>query len=142
MSDSTGPPGDPQLAEIIVKLAAIHAAMTAKGLGTAPIPAPTPAPDYLMNWREIVTAIGRKDCKRDRRLVAAANKRYNGPLIFPEAGGQPKVRRDVFVAWWASLETVWHERQQQRRDTKATVEDQYAHGRDEIVVPDIGGHVR
>jgi hypothetical protein len=105
------------------------------------VPPPKPV-EYLMNWREILTCLRMKNNEECRRRVREANERYEGPIILPRAGGQPKVNKDKLLPWWNGLEERFREIEQKRSDAEATVDDQYSYGRNETVVPEIEGHVK
>jgi hypothetical protein len=102
-------------------------------------PAATPSP-LLFGWREILSALGRPN--DDRRRVSRLNKKHNGPIIMPRAGGQPTVDRNKLIAWWNSLEKEWKEKGKREADAQATVAAQYGYGRSEEIVPNISGHVK
>ncbi len=107
----------------------------------APAPEPTPEPtQYLLSWREILDALDLKNDQKDR--VAKLNSDYDGPIVMPGQGAQPKVAKDKLVVWWNGLEARFSEIQQRARDRKASVEAQHDYGRDGTVVPDIGGSVK
>lgn len=104
--------------------------------------APQAVPQYLWNWREILDALKMPNNKESIRRVREANQQYDGPIILPSKGGQPKVIVGKLLEWWSKLEEQIRAREQERDDTKATLEEKYNHGRDGVVLPDISGHVK
>jgi hypothetical protein len=105
-------------------------------------PPPPPPTQYLMSWREILDAIERENNPEGQRQVRALNTRFNGPIILPKKGGQPKVTRDKLLAWWNGLEEQFRELEQKQADTQATLQAEHKYGKDETVLPDISGHVK
>src|SRR5690348_131254 len=70
----------------------------------APEPA-SPAPRvYLASWYAILAALGLPSTGRQgrvcRELVRRFNHDYNGPIVMPGKGGQPRVEKTRLLAWW------------------------------------------
>src|SRR5262249_52989392 len=105
----------------------------------AAAPAMTPA-KLLIGWCEILPAIDREDITRNRGLLRAANKRWDGPIAFV-TGGSPWADHDELLTWWNGLVQKMRDRQQRQQEAQETVEEQHRHGRDATVLPLIGGHV-
>jgi hypothetical protein len=101
----------------------------------------TPA-KLLLSWNQILSALELKRSDVSNRQLASLNKRYSGPIILPGKGGQPKVDKARLLQWWSGLENMMQEKERIKADTRATVQEQYPHGRSETVVPDIAGHVK
>jgi hypothetical protein len=97
---------------------------------------------YLMNWPEILGVLGRPDNEEERRRIRSLNDTHDGPIIFQGPGSGPKVDKSKLIAWWNRLESRWQEIEQRNADRRETVTEQYPHGRGEIVVPEIAGHVQ
>ena len=100
-----------------------------------------PAP-LLLSWREITDALGRPNTQEFRNALIRLSEQYDGPLVKPGRGGQPKVHREKLVAWWNGLEARMAELDARKRDQEETVKNQYLHGSDGEVVPDIAGGVK
>jgi hypothetical protein len=98
--------------------------------------------EYLWNWREILFALELKNTPDRRWQIRKLNDAYCGPIIFPGAGGQPKVVKAKLLSWWNSLEQEWEASEQTRTNAQATAQEQYSHGRDGIVTPKLTGHVK
>jgi hypothetical protein len=112
----------------------------AQGTGqTAIVAAPT---TWLFNWRDILDALRLRNNDQSRNKVRRINEGYAGPIMLPGKGGQPKVDKAKLLVWWDGLETQFKEHQQRRADVRATVAEQYLHGKTAVVVPDIGGRVK
>jgi hypothetical protein len=101
----------------------------------------TPA-KLLMNWREILDALEKENSEERQRQVRELNNLFDGPIIFPGQGGQPKADKEKLLRWWNTLEDQFRQTQQVRADKQATVKEQFRHGRDATVVPKIAGHVK
>ena len=97
---------------------------------------------YLLSWREIVEALDLKPNEASRDQIRSLNEKYSGPITIGGRGKQPKATRENLLKWWNGLESRFEENQARDRDKQATVDNQYKHGRDETVVPDISGHVK
>ena len=97
---------------------------------------------YLLSWRDILDALAMKNNDENRRRVRDLNDRYEGPIIPPEQGGQPKVNKAKLLQWWEDLERQFAAKTQKDIDKQATGDEQYSYGKDGKVVPDIGGHVK
>ncbi len=96
----------------------------------------------LMNWREILVALDRDNTKESKRSVAGLNKNYSGPIRIGTQGRQPLVDKQKLLDWWGSLELMFDEREQRRKDAKATVGESCNYGRDATVLPEISGGVK
>jgi hypothetical protein len=108
---------------------------------TAPSP-PTKPAAYLWSWQEILDCLGLKNNKQKRDLVRKLNDSWEGPIILPKQGGQPVVIKEELRQWWNDLKRHIEEKNQKDVDTRATVEAQHGYGKDGVVVPEIGGHVK
>jgi hypothetical protein len=125
-----------------------HRALRRLTTTTSSTPAPVsrdvpPAPTkYLLNWRDILDALGLTNDEESRRLVRRLNEQHNGPIVTPGQGGQPRVNHHALVEWWNGLEALWRESEQRAADAKATTEEQYHYAADGEVVPGISGHIK
>lgn len=102
-------------------------------------------PHLLESWDEIFEVIGKpltKDRQKHINRLRKANKRYAGPIMLGSQGEQPKAERGELLDWWERMCQDLHERETERANRSRTVENQYPHGRDAVIVPDIDGHVR
>jgi len=97
---------------------------------------------YLNNWREILVTLGMKNNSEDREKVRNFNSRYDGPILFPGQGAQPKVEKTRIIEWWDHLETEWADMAQQVQGKKANAESQHNYGRDGTPTPEISGEVK
>ncbi len=97
--------------------------------------------EYLMNWREILDCLDLSNDDEKRGHVRKLNKNYDGPIILPSRGGQPKVEKTRLLTWWNHLESKW-ETGGRGLNTQATVEEEYQHGKIATVLPEIGGHIK
>jgi hypothetical protein len=107
--------------------------------GTGALP---PLAHYLMSWREILDALELPNDGESQHRVRALNTQYDGPIILPDKGGQPKVNRDKLLGWWNGLEAKWQDSRQRQVNTQASLQAQHSYGREGTVVPDISGHVQ
>jgi hypothetical protein len=78
----------------------------------------------------------------NQRNVRNLNNKYDGPIIFPKQGAQPKADKAKLLEWWDGLEQQFLDEQQRKSDAEATVAGQHPYGKDGIVVPGIGGSVK
>jgi hypothetical protein len=97
---------------------------------------------YLMSWREILKAVKVRNTPEKRRRVRMLNERYDGPIIMPAQGGQPKVEGGKLLIWWNSLQQAFLDSSQKQLDRQATTANQYEYGRNLTVVPDLAGSVK
>jgi hypothetical protein len=97
---------------------------------------------YLVNWREILVALGMKNNSEDREKVRNLNEMYDGPILFPKQGAQPKVEKTKLVEWWNGLEVQWATGLNRARDSRPTVAGQHNYGRTGTAVPGISGGVK
>lgn len=97
---------------------------------------------YLLNWREILETLSLKNDEETREKVRRLNEMHNGPIVVGGRGQQPKAEKGKLLDWWNDLERRFEKVEQRNRDKQATTESQYKHGRGEIVVPDLRGHVK
>jgi hypothetical protein len=97
--------------------------------------------EYVWNWRELLDAIKLKNDEEHRERVRRAHEHFPGPIDMPGQGGQPRADKRKLVEWWNSLESRWLT-QGEGRNTQATLADQYPHGRDGVVMPEISGHIQ
>ena len=148
MSQQTGNPSPQELQEALDTLRAAlafadtpHRWHGSGAIAPEEIPANRSAGDYLKNWREILAALDRKNNRAEKRFVAALNRQFAGPIVLPGRGGQPKVEKNRLIAWWNHLEILW-ETLGRGENTEANVAAQYKHGRNEVVFPEISGHVK
>jgi hypothetical protein len=112
-------------------------------------PATTPAPardqtpiQWLTNWREILSALDIRDNMEDREKVRNLHTRYNGPILFPGQGAQPKADKAKLIEWWNHLDvefTVGHNRD---RDSQPTASARHRFGKNGQVAPEIGGSIK
>jgi hypothetical protein len=109
-------------------------------------PAPAAPAEYLLSWRAILGAVGMKNTIADRQQLRTLNNKYEGPIIMPERGGQPKVDKGKLRPWWDGLESRWvedrKEAEEKRRDREEATGERHSYGRNGEIVPDIGGHVK
>lgn len=95
---------------------------------------------YLLGWREILDALGLKSDQKDR--VARLSSEYEGPIIVPGQGAQPKVEKTKLLAWWNRLEITWEDQLNQKRGGALEGASQHDYGRMGRVAPEIKGSVR
>jgi hypothetical protein len=119
-----------------------RAVLTARPAEASPLPLTTPLPCMLTTWRAILDALGLKNTETDRRTVRRLNETLDGPIRTGGSGEQPLVDKTKLLAWWADLERLYDEKQQRKRNKRATVEGRHNCGRTGEVVPDLGGGVR
>lgn len=96
----------------------------------------------LFGWADIAEAVGQKNDEAFQKRVKALHARIQSPIVFGGQGKPPTVDRAKLLSWWNTLADRLAELESRRRDSKETTRDTYKHGRDGIVVPDIGGHVK
>jgi hypothetical protein len=104
--------------------------------------ADTPLPAFLWSWREILTALKLENHRGNQRNVANANKKFKGPIILGGRGKQPTAEKAALLTWWRGLEEHARELEEHKRNTKATMADQYQYGKGATVVPKISGSVK
>jgi hypothetical protein len=104
--------------------------------------APLAPKQYLMTWLQILDALDLRNTGENQRRVREMNKMFDGPIILPKKGGQPKVSKDKLLTWWNGLEELFQESEKKQADTQATLQVQHDYGRDGKVLPDIIGHVK
>jgi hypothetical protein len=97
---------------------------------------------YLTSWKEILVTLGLSNNAEDRRRVAKLSADYDGPIVIPGQGAQPKAEKSKLVEWWNHLETVWHAQAQQAAGRQADAESQHDWGREGTAAPSLGGGVR
>ena len=95
-----------------------------------------------MSWREILDALDLANNAENQRRVRELNTRFEGPIILPSKGGQPKANKDKLLNWWNGLEERFRQMEQKQTDTEATLQAEYSYARDEKVLPNISGHVK
>ena len=105
--------------------------------GTYEIPA-----QYLTSWREILITLGMKNNREDQSKVRTLKETYDGPIIIPGQGSQPKADKTKLIAWWNGLDAKWTTVGSKTINAAATVASQHEYGRDGTVVPDISGEVK
>ena len=98
--------------------------------------------EYLLNWRDILVALGLSDNTEDRGKVRRLNEQYCGPILFPKAGGQPKAERGGLLSWWNRLAVKWEIQSHEIAGRRLSAETQYPHGREGVIAPEIAGSVR
>lgn len=98
--------------------------------------------NYLLNWREVLAAIGRKNTAEDRRQVSRINEETGGPISVPKRGSQPKVERGALLIWWNRLEIQWADAANQAAGERIDADAQYHYGQSGEVAPGIGGGVK
>ncbi len=110
-------------------------------------PAGTVPNEYLIGWREILNAVGRPSNSQEQ--VRRLNTKFDGPIILPGQGGQPKVEKTRLIEWWNRLDNLWEEQDNEESAREegrtAATSDQYTsgtsrHSRTEI--PEIKGHAK
>lgn len=97
---------------------------------------------YLTNWREILVSLGMKNNTEDQSKVRTLNKTYQGPIVFPGQGSQPKAEKTALLSWWNNLAAQWATDRPRALDAAATVAEQYEYGNGTAVIPDISGAVK
>jgi hypothetical protein len=98
--------------------------------------------EYLLSWREILDVLGMKNNTEERDKVRNLSDHYDGPILVPGRGSQPKVVKTKLLEWWNGLEIQWEVGHNRERDSKPTASDRYSYGKDGTVVPDIAGGVK
>lgn len=111
-------------------------------MGGQPAKPPDAPVKYLTKWPEILIALGMKNNNEDRGRVKHANSQYNGPIVIPKQGAQPKVNKAKLIEWWNGLEAQWNTGYQRGRDAKPTADAQHPYGRGGTVAPEISGGVK
>jgi hypothetical protein len=101
---------------------------------------PAPPAKLLASWGEILEALGLK--KKDRNKVARLNRTRGGPIKPGKKGQQPIVDHAELLEWWNRLTIEYEVGENRRRDAKPTAAASHEHGRDGVVLPDIGGSER
>lgn len=104
---------------------------------------------YLNSWSQITDALSTETDKVEIAKVRAAHVNFQGPIVMPTQGGQPKVVKAELLAWWNGLEDLYRKEAAERGshlvDRSATVENQFDRGRgehEETIVPEIAGRVK
>jgi len=105
-------------------------------------PQPIVPVTYLMTWVEILNALNLSNTFENKRRVRDANLLFDGPIIPPSKGSQPRVNKAKLLEWWNGLEDRFREIKQNQVDKQATVQEQYKYAKDGTVAPGIAGHVR
>jgi hypothetical protein len=103
---------------------------------------PGPPKQYLSNWREILDALKLPNNAESKNKVRGLVASYNGPIVLPSRGGQPKVEKTKLIEWWNELDDRFAESDQRLRDRDATVAATHNYGRDATVAPNIGGSIK
>ena len=103
---------------------------------------PAPLVKLLVNWPEILIALGMKNNREDKRNVSRLNKTYSGPITIPGQGKQPLVNRAELLEWWGGLAAMVKAEQERQRDARATVSAQHRYGGEGEVIPDLAGEVK
>ena len=98
--------------------------------------------EYLTNWREILITLGHKSNDEDRDKVRSLNKQYNGPIVIPGRGSQPRVEKTTLLKWWNDLEIMFQDQANQKEGTRLAAESQHDYGRDGVVAPELSGEVK
>lgn len=139
------PPGEFTKLSVPERVALLRKALAGEQAEPAATPTAAdalPPKSYLVNWREILIALGLTYSSEDRERVRYANDQYNGPILFPGQGAQPKVNKAKVVEWWNGLEAQWSVGDSRARDSKPTVAAQHNYGKGGVVVPGIAGGVK
>jgi hypothetical protein len=110
--------------------------------GKAASPPPTEPPKYLLNWREILIALGLRNNAEDRGRIRHLNSQYEGPIVIPKQGAQPKVDEAKLREWYDHLEVQWTVGHRPARDAQPTAAAQHPYGRNGTVAPEISGRVK
>lgn len=119
-------------------------------------PDPPTVKVYLHGWGEILNSLTLDNNSTNQRRIRELSERFQGPIILPGQGGQPKVVKDDLIVWYNGLEEKFRNESSQREnanaqaaaDQAATLAGQYQHGKGgpdgqgTTVVPELGGHVR
>lgn len=100
------------------------------------------AKNYLWGWVEIAKELGQKNDETFQRRLRDMHDRIPSPIVFRGQGSPPMVDRAKLIEWWNSLEERLQELTQMTSDRRATTKAAYPHGRNEIVLPDLKGHVK
>ncbi len=124
-----------------------------ESLGSAGSAKVFPVP--LVGWQSLFAALNEPHGKQaipntdqNRRLILRFNEELKGPITRPGGRGQqPKVEKAALMAWWSGpvKEYLNHRRdegEQKDESAQLTTAETHNFGRDAIVVPEIGGHVR
>jgi hypothetical protein len=104
--------------------------------------AQSPPNQYLLSWRDILDALEQKNNAENQRNVRKLNEQYEGPIVLPRKGGQPKVSRDRLLTWWNRLEERFRDIGQREADARATLQARHRYGKDGEVLPDISGGIK
>jgi hypothetical protein len=105
-------------------------------------PAAGEPPKYLTSWREILIALGFRNNAEDRGKVKHLNNQYQGPIVIPKQGAQPKVNEAKLREWYDHLEAQWTVGHRPARDAQPTTAAQHPYGRNGTVAPEISGRVK
>ena len=118
-----------------------HSPLTAPNEATSSTKPPPPKV-YFTSWRELLLALDLKNTAEMQNKVRSLNKSHDGPIVLPRKGSQPKVERSVLLEWWNGLQDRFEVIRGRESDAAATTQNQHAHGKSGIVVPDIGGSIK
>lgn len=78
----------------------------------------------LTSYAEIVAALNQQHLDKCpyrndgsmRRKIGKMNREFDGPIIMPSRGGQPRVMKSKLLKWWSSLGSVWEAMNKQREE--------------------------
>jgi hypothetical protein len=102
----------------------------------------TPA-NLLFGWGAILHALGRRDTRREQRLIKNVNELCNGPIRCSGRGSRSVVNKDTLLTWWNGLEDFYGQtrtKEEKHQDNcEASVKGRHNYGRDGEVVPEIEG---
>ncbi len=108
----------------------------------AAVPANQTPKTYLTSWREILQTLDLRNDEEERTKVKRLSDHYEGPIIVPGQGAQPKVERSRLLAWWNRLEIQFGDEIHQQRGKAANADAQHNYGRTGQAAPEIGGGVK
>jgi len=97
---------------------------------------------YLVNWHEILDALGLPNNDEKRSLVNRLMDELSGPIVVAGQGSQPRVEKMELLEWWKGLQDRFKELGQRRMDLAATLSAQHDDGREGISTPEISGSVK
>jgi hypothetical protein len=104
----------------------------------------TPSFQYpiLSRWSDICEVLGLPNDKRSRQVLRQLHNMYGSPIELPPRGGQPKVWTNLLLEWWDELKALPQQLAEKKRNQDPSVAATYNFGRDAVVFPEIGGHLK
>jgi len=94
---------------------------------------------YVLNWREVLAALGRKNNVSERQLIKRLNDDYEGPIRIAGRGAQPKAEKQMLIEWWNHLEILFQDKAGQLEGASLNAKAHYRYGRSGVAAPEIGG---